>query len=138
MIDARLRDYVETTDGRHIKRKGSASEVSTMHEYWTLGKNPHKQAPADLDWIVVSIEQEKEGEHELREKIVATPWSDDSAARDEALVEQASSEAVPEGTKIAEVADLNFTGDARAAANDLSVADGRCRADGREPGGRGG
>jgi len=56
---------------------------------------------------------------------VATPWSDDSAARDEALVEQASSEAVPEGTKIAEVADLNFTGDARAAANDLSVADGR-------------
>ena len=71
------------------------------------------------------FEQEKEGEHELREKLVATPWSDDSAAHDEALVEQASSEAVPEGTKIAEVADLNFTGDARAAANDLSVADGR-------------
>jgi hypothetical protein len=32
---------------------------------------------------------------------------------------------VPEGTKLAEVADLDFEGDARAAALDLSLADGR-------------
>jgi predicted lipid-binding transport protein (Tim44 family) len=44
---------------------------------------------------------------------------------DEALVEGAAAEAVPEGTKIAEVADLDFQGDARAAANDLSLADAR-------------
>ena len=51
-----------------------------MCEYWTLGKNPHKQGEADLDWILISIEQEKEGAHELKEKIVATPWSDDADA----------------------------------------------------------
>ena len=44
---------------------------------------------------------------------------------DEALVEGAVQDAVPPGTKVAEVADLDFNGDARAAALDLSVADGR-------------
>jgi predicted lipid-binding transport protein (Tim44 family) len=34
-------------------------------------------------------------------------------------------EAVPSDTKIAEVADVEFSGDARSAANDLSLADGR-------------
>jgi predicted lipid-binding transport protein (Tim44 family) len=124
-IDAKLRDYVEDSSGRHIHRKDTPSELSTMHEYWTLGKNPHKDENSELDWILISIEQEKEGAHELKEKIVATPWSDDAAAHDQAMVEQASAEAVPEGTKIADLADLSFEGDARAAANDLSVADGR-------------
>jgi predicted lipid-binding transport protein (Tim44 family) len=41
------------------------------------------------------------------------------------LVEGAVEEAVPEGTSIAEVADLDYRGDARAAALDLSLADGR-------------
>jgi hypothetical protein len=45
--------------------------------------------------------------------------------RDEALVEGAVAQAVPEGTKVAEVAALQFDGDARAAALDLSLADGR-------------
>ena len=45
--------------------------------------------------------------------------------RDEALVEGAVADAVPEGTKIAEVADLQYDGDAHAAAMDLSLADGR-------------
>ena len=54
-----------------------------------------------------------------------TPEYDERAMRDEALVEGATAEAVPEGTKIAELADLDFQGDARAAANDLSLADGR-------------
>ena len=45
--------------------------------------------------------------------------------RDEALIEGAVADAVPHGTSIAEVADLDFEGDARAAALDLSLADGR-------------
>ena len=45
--------------------------------------------------------------------------------RDEALIEGAVADAVPEGTSVAEVADLDFDGDARAAALDLSLADGR-------------
>jgi predicted lipid-binding transport protein (Tim44 family) len=124
-IDATLRDYVkDRRTGRHIKRTDSSSETSAMTEYWTLAKNPHqeKDAPA---WILASIEQEREGAHELKEKIVATPWADDATARDQALVEVATAEAVPEGTSIAELADLSFQGDARAQANDLSLADGR-------------
>jgi predicted lipid-binding transport protein (Tim44 family) len=45
--------------------------------------------------------------------------------RDEALIEGAVADAVPRGIQIAEVADLQFEGDAHSAANDLSLADGR-------------
>jgi predicted lipid-binding transport protein (Tim44 family) len=45
--------------------------------------------------------------------------------RDEALVEGAVADAVPKGTSVADVADLQFDGDGRAAALDLSLADGR-------------
>ena len=95
-----------------------------MAEYWTLAKNLQR-TKGDPAWIVVSIEQEREGAHELKEEIVATPWADEAAARDQALVEVAAAEAVPQGTNIAELADLDFQGDARAQANDLSLADGR-------------
>jgi predicted lipid-binding transport protein (Tim44 family) len=44
---------------------------------------------------------------------------------DEAMVQAAVADAVPAGTKIADVADLQFDGDAQSAANDLSLADGR-------------
>jgi predicted lipid-binding transport protein (Tim44 family) len=41
------------------------------------------------------------------------------------MIEGAVADAVPQGTKISEVADLQFEGDAHAAALDLSLADGR-------------
>jgi hypothetical protein len=63
--------------------------------------------------------------HAIDEAIVATTWSDNTALRDEALIEGAVQDAVPENTNIAEVADLDFKGDAHAAALDLSLADGR-------------
>ncbi len=124
-VEATLRDYVVDSNGRRIKRADSASEISHMFEYWTLAKRRDLKTDRGAEWIVMSIEQVKEGAHELTEEIVATPDSDEKAMHDEALVEGASAEAVPEGTRIAEVADLNFQGDARAAANDLSLADGR-------------
>jgi len=117
-IEARLRDYVVDRSGRRIKRVGRITETVRVREFWTLGKR-------DGHWIVMSIEQGGEGSHALDEQIVATPWSDEQSMRDEALVEGAVAEAVPEGTKVAEVADLQFEGDARAAALDLSLADGR-------------
>ncbi len=117
-IEAKLRDYVEDRSGRRIKRIGRLTETVRVREFWTLGKrNGH--------WILRSIEQGAEGAHALDEQLVASPWSDDGAMRDEALVEGAVADAVPEGTSIAEVADLDFEGDARAAALDLSLADGR-------------
>ena len=75
--------------------------------------------------MLVSIEQGAEGAHALDEQIVADAMADEQAMRDEALVEGAVADAVPEGTSVAEVADLQFDGDARAAAIDLSLADGR-------------
>jgi predicted lipid-binding transport protein (Tim44 family) len=117
-IEAKLRDYVVDRAGDHIKRTGRLSETTRIREYWTLRKRGR-------GWILVSIEQGAEGAHALDEQIVATPWSDEQAMRDEALVEGAVADAVPAGTSIAEVADLQFEGDAHAAALDLSLADGR-------------
>jgi predicted lipid-binding transport protein (Tim44 family) len=117
-IEARLKDYVEDAYGNHIKRAGRFTETTRIREFWTLGK-------LGGHWVLASIEQGAEGVHALQDQIVATPWSDEQTMRDEALVEGAVAEAVPEGTKVAEVADLQFEGDARAAALDISLADGR-------------
>ncbi|HEY5189607.1 MAG TPA: Tim44-like domain-containing protein [Solirubrobacteraceae bacterium] len=117
-VDARIKDYVVDTGGRRLKRTGKLGEVTRMREFWTLGRRGEH-------WVLLSIEQGAEGKHALDEQIVATPWADETGLRDEAMVEAAVADAVPEGTKIAEVADLEFTGDAQSAANDLSLADGR-------------
>ncbi|MFZ0043086.1 MAG: TIM44-like domain-containing protein [Solirubrobacteraceae bacterium] len=117
-VDARLKDYVVDRYGRHLKRSGRLGETTRIREFWTLQRrNGH--------WVLASIEQGAEGRHALDEQIVATPWADERGMRDQALVEGAVADAVPDGTKVAEVADLQYTGDAQAAANDLSVADGR-------------
>ncbi len=117
-IEARLRDYVVDRMGNHLRRAGRATETIRTREYWTLGRRGER-------WILLSIEQGAEGSHALHDQVVATPWSDESTLRDESLLEAAVAEAVPEGTKVSEVADLQFDGDARAAALDLSLADGR-------------
>jgi predicted lipid-binding transport protein (Tim44 family) len=118
-IEAMVRDYVEDSSGNHITRSDSSSETASVCQYWTLGKI------GDTDrWRLVSIEEQAEGDHQLAEKIVAVPWGDDERLHDESVVEGAVAEA-PTGVKTAEIADLDFDGDARAAANDLSLADPR-------------
>jgi predicted lipid-binding transport protein (Tim44 family) len=117
-IDARLKDYVVDGYGRHLKRSGRLGETTRVREFWTLQRRgPH--------WVLASIEQGAEGKHALDEQIVATPWADERGMRDEALIEGAVADQVPTGTKISEVADLQYDGDAHAAAMDLSLADGR-------------
>jgi predicted lipid-binding transport protein (Tim44 family) len=117
-IEAKLSDYVEDQQGHHIKRAGRLSETTRVREFWTLGRR-------GTHWVLVSIEQGAEGEHALEDTVAATPWSDEGALQDQALVEGAIADAVPDGTSVAEVADLDYQGDARAAALDLSLADGR-------------
>jgi predicted lipid-binding transport protein (Tim44 family) len=117
-IDARLKDYVVDRSGRRLKRTGRLGETTRIREFWTLQRNEGR-------WYVASIEQDKEGQHQLEDKIVASAWADETGMRDAALVEGAVADAVPEGTRIAEVADLQYEGDAHAAAMDLSLADGR-------------
>jgi predicted lipid-binding transport protein (Tim44 family) len=120
-ITASLHDWVETT-GSHpparINRAGASSALVTMTEYWTLARR-------DGGWIVASIESDAEGTHVIEQEIVATPWQDEQRMRDASLVEVAVAYKLPAGVATAEVADLDYAGDARAAALDLSLADGR-------------
>jgi predicted lipid-binding transport protein (Tim44 family) len=117
-LEAKLRDYVVDSSGRRIKREGAFTESVRMREYWTLERRGEH-------WVLASIESGAEGEHSLQDKIVQTHWSDEQSMRDEALVEGAVAQSTPDGFKVAELAELQFTGDAHAAALDLSLADGR-------------
>jgi predicted lipid-binding transport protein (Tim44 family) len=117
-IEARMRDYVTDAQGRRIKCRGQFTETVRLREYWTLERRSDH-------WVLASIEQGAEGTHALTDKIVQTSWADEQRLRDEAMVEQAVADAAPPTVRIAELADLDFAGDARAAANDLSLADGR-------------
>jgi predicted lipid-binding transport protein (Tim44 family) len=117
-IQAQLRAFVEDSNGRRIMRKGESDETVTLQEYWTLARR-------DGQWMVQSIEQSAEGDHHLDEPIVASPWSDDRRLEDEAVTELAVADALPEGFTTADLAEVDFAGDARARALDLAVADGR-------------
>ena len=117
-IDARMKDYVVDRFGRHLKRNGRLGETTRVREFWSLGR------PGG-HWQLISIEQNREGGHALDEQIVATPWADERGMRDTALVEGAVADAVPKGTNVAELASVSYEGNAQAAANDLSLADGR-------------
>jgi predicted lipid-binding transport protein (Tim44 family) len=116
-IQAELRDVVIDRDGKVIKRNEETDELTTLAEYWTLGRG-------DGRWILHSIEQDAEGAHHLEAPIVASPWSDDARMRYEAITELAVADAVPDHD-IAGLVDVDYAGDARTQALDLSVVDGR-------------
>jgi predicted lipid-binding transport protein (Tim44 family) len=117
LIEATLRDYVENRRGNKILRKGETDDTTELSQYWTLGIR-------DGRWILLSIERGAEGDHNLSDAIVASPWGDTGRLRDEATIETAATD-LPDGFKPADLADLDFEGDARAAALDLSLADPR-------------
>ena len=148
-IEARIRDWVTDRSGREINERGAATKTVRMREYWTLartaagrgeasdsGHDASLDAEFDLsvhsnitggDWMLESIEQGAEGAHQLEERIVQTEWADDQSLQDESLVEQANADALPAGTRTAELTDTSvaINVDARARALDLSLADGR-------------
>lgn len=111
-----IESWVDTPAGKQFPT-GQTTPAMTLSEYWTLAKR-------DGGWILVSIEQEDEGEHNLRSTLVLTPDQDPelaAAARTELAVGDAAAPA-------AEVASLVSTGlsdDARGAALDLSLVDDR-------------
>ena len=116
-LSAPLMSWVEMPDGRRMFKTGEDDATIAFAEYWTLAKrNGH--------WTLVSIEQDAEGAHHLTDAIVASPWSDDRL-HDEALVEQAVADGVPEGFSAADAATFDFAGTAREEALDLSLADAR-------------
>jgi predicted lipid-binding transport protein (Tim44 family) len=116
-IEARIRAYtVWRNRGRRVRKRGR--ERVTLREYWTLAKR-------DGAWMVASVEQRAEGVHHMDGRIVATPWSDETRLSDEALTELAVADGLPDGFTPADVAVLEFDGDARAEALDLALADPR-------------
>jgi predicted lipid-binding transport protein (Tim44 family) len=117
-IQASLRTYVLDSNGRKIMRTGEKDELVALVEYWTLARR-------NGVWMVQSIEQKAEGDHQLDEPIVASPWSDDQRLEDEAVTELAVADALLDGFTTSDLAEVAFDGDARARALDLSVADGR-------------
>jgi predicted lipid-binding transport protein (Tim44 family) len=117
-ISATQEDYVELAGGGTVNKEGESDRTVSVEEWWTLALREGR-------WIVVSIEQEAEGRHHLDAPIVARPDADDERLHDEATVEVAQADAAPPTVKTAEIADLDFAGDARAAALDLSLADAR-------------
>lgn len=116
-ITADLEAYVRTDAGREILRDGADSKQSTHSEYWTLGKRTG-------GWRLLSIEADEEGRHHLESALVATPEGDERL-RDETVEEIAREDAAPAGTALGELVDADFADDARAAALDLSLVDGR-------------
>ncbi len=121
-LEAQLRDVVIDRAGDVVLRRDSAADTSRVCEYWTLGK-------PDARWIVLSIEQRAEGDHQLADPVVATPWSDTQRLSGESVVEQAAADKLPEGVAVSEVAATEFTGAARTAALDVALVDGRFNPD---------
>ena len=116
-IAGRVRDIVRDDRGQTVRRRGSVAEAHRVCQYWTLGRREER-------WIVVRIQERREGLHELRAPIVATPWADGERLRREAISEQAAESAAP----VAEIAAIGrpaLDDAARLAALDLSLVDGR-------------
>jgi predicted lipid-binding transport protein (Tim44 family) len=121
-ITASLKSFVVNRSGRKIMRKDSKNERMKLCEYWTLARSA---AAGDDGWMVVSIEQRAEGDHHLDEEIVPSPWSDTQRLTDEAVTELAVEDGLPPGFTTADLAQVEFDGDARARVLDLSLADAR-------------
>jgi predicted lipid-binding transport protein (Tim44 family) len=119
-VEATLTDYVEDGAGHRLGHDEAGTTVRRVAEYWTLGKRE-----SDGRWRLLSIEQRAEGDHHLASDLVATPWDDTGRLRDEALVEGAAEDKLPEGVRAAEVASVSYEDDARAKALDLSLVDAR-------------
>lgn len=117
-VEAKLRAYVLDANGKKFMRRGETDELVSLAEYWTLARR-------DGSWTVHSIEQRSEGDHHLEGEIVASPWSDEQRLDDESLTALAVADGLPEGFTTADLAEVDFEGDARARALDLSVADAR-------------
>ncbi len=114
-LSARLRDVV--VDRRGDVLPSDEGEVARISEFWTLGKRGEQ-------WVVVAIEQEREGAHHLSAPLIAAPEGDDARLRADAVMEVAGADGVAAG-QVGELLSPTFSGTARAAALDLSLVDGR-------------
>jgi predicted lipid-binding transport protein (Tim44 family) len=116
-ISATLDDYVVDRAGKVVHHDGSDTTETGLREYWTLERTGDR-------WMLVSIEQDAEGRHNLTAPVVADP-ADDPAMADRELTDLAVEDRLPDGFDLPEVADVDFDGSALAAARDMSLSDER-------------
>ncbi len=116
-VRAPAQSWVETRRGEVMFETGATGPDVVLSQYWTLGRR-------DGRWILVSIEEEGEGDHNLNAPVVARPDSDPSLA-DRTRTEMATADAAGEAVALAEIVPTDMTEDARAVALDLSLVDDR-------------
>jgi predicted lipid-binding transport protein (Tim44 family) len=116
-IKAKAQSWVETRRGETLYEDGASGPNVTLSQYWTLGRREGR-------WILVSIEEEGEGDHNLSAPVVARPDSDPSLS-DRSRTELATADAAGGAAEMAEVVPAGMTDDARAVALDLSLVDDR-------------
>jgi predicted lipid-binding transport protein (Tim44 family) len=116
-ITATCQDFVIDSGGATILKDNSTSTTTTVAEWWTL-------QPPGKNWRLLSIEQLMEGDHNLDSPLIATP-SADGRVSDDALVETQMATALAPGFTVADIAPAQLEPDARTAALDLALLDGR-------------
>jgi len=121
-VSALLDDYVLDGNGNVIPHSGNPSTEAHLREYWTLGMR-------DGRWMLLSIEQDDEGEYQLEAPLITLPEDDVGAIRDEAVVELGVDAKAPPGTRLGDLVDVDFADDALTAARDLALIDGRLNPD---------
>ncbi|HTI33934.1 MAG TPA: TIM44-like domain-containing protein [Miltoncostaea sp.] len=120
-VSAVCDDWVVDANGTRMHHSGNDSSETWVREYWTL-------VMRDGRWTLGSIEQDREGEHQLTEPLVAERGDDVSGLRDETVVEQAVADRVPNGD-VAALTPLDFPEDAAAAAREMALVDQRFEPD---------
>jgi predicted lipid-binding transport protein (Tim44 family) len=121
-VEAVVADYVQVDSNGMIMTHDNGSNPRTrVGEYWTL-------APYEDHWMLISIEQPAEGEYHLRERPIPRP-EDDDRLRDDTFLAMAAADRLPDGFAPADLINVEFADDARAAALDLSLADPRFSVD---------
>lgn len=116
-IRARAQSWVETRRGETLFENGADGPDVVLSQYWTLGRR-------DGRWILVSIEEEGEGDHNLSAPVVARPDVDPTLT-DRTRTEMATADAAGSATAVAELIPAGMSEDAHAVAMDLSLVDDR-------------
>jgi predicted lipid-binding transport protein (Tim44 family) len=115
-VQAQAQSWVDTRWGQRLFEEGAVDENIVLSQYWTLGKR-------DGRWILLSIEEDGEGDHNLMAPVVARP------DMDPALADRSRTEiAVADRTDLETLTELipaSLSDDARATALDLSLVDDR-------------
>ena len=85
-LRVRLYDIVYDAAGQMMLRSNNDNGKRTRSEYWTLGKR-------DGRWILLSVEQEREGAYHLDEPLIPSPWAD-HRLHDDAIIERGMAAAI--------------------------------------------